>query len=716
MKKLSVSICLLALLAVTCTVFRAQGQAGWEPKARGVWVRTVGVPEKVNLLSELSISPKLDAINAMDETRFPIDPAEIRIEVIDGRTYLRFPLEKEEQIYGLGLNFKTVEQRGRILRLHMDHYEGVDNGRNHAPVPFFVSSKGYGALINSARYLDVWVGTGVRQDSKNPPVVRDRNTDKNWSSRPYSDNLEILVPAEGVEVVLFAGKNMLDVVRRFNLYNGGGTLPPRWGLGFWHRVPTRFTDSQVMEEVAEFEKRGFPLGVIGLEPGWMSKAYPCTYMWDSGRFPDPQGFIKAMKAKHIETNLWINPYIWPEGELYEKIKPYTGSHTVWCGVVPDYSMPAAQKIMTDHFGKYQVDLGVSGYKMDENDGRDIWLWPDVATFPSGNPGEKMRSLYGALMQSTTTDMYRARNQRTYGLVRAANAGTSSFPYVIYSDYYNHRDYITALINSSFIGVLWTPEVRSARTSEEWLRRMQTVVFSPLSMLNAWSSGTKPWTFTDVEKEVNNLMRLRMQLIPYLYTAFADYAFYGTPPVRAMNLEEGYDFKSSEVAGTLDDTTNPYAMALKKEAKDQYMFGEYLLVAPLFDAEAERQVVLPKGKWFDFYTGEYVGDGEVITAKPGVERIPVYVKDGGIIPLFPPVTTLDGAKLPVEIRHYGSKPGTYSLYDDDGLTYDYEKGAYIRIAVEVTVDAKGNKKGKVTVPKGGQVWSFKDFSFNYMTKP
>ena len=261
------------------------------------------------------------------------------MQVTDGKTYLRFPLEEGEKIFGLGLNFQTVEQRGRILRLHVDHYGGNDNGRTHAPVPFFVSSRGYGAFINSARYLDAWIGTSIRKDSKHPPVVRDRNTDKEWEAQPYSDNLEFLVPAEGVEVVLFAGPTLLDVVRRFNLYNGGGTLPPRWGLGFWHRVPTWFNDQKVNEEVAQFEQRNFPLSVIGLEPGWMSRAYPCTYEWDPTRFPHPAEFVRQMDQQHIKTNLWINPYVSPDGELYNKVEPYTGSHTVWCGIVPDYSMP-----------------------------------------------------------------------------------------------------------------------------------------------------------------------------------------------------------------------------------------------------------------------------------------------------------------------------------------------------------------------------------------
>ena len=360
MKKYWILISTLCLCACGGKISTDKEETGWQKETSGVWTMSVGTPEKVNLLSELHITPKMEAIQKMGEADLPISEQDITTEVVDGKTYIRFPLEKDEKIFGLGLNFKTVEQRGRIMRLHVDHYGGTDDGRTHAPVPFFVSSRGYGALINSARYIDVWCGTSVRKDSKNPPVVRDRNTDKQWAAQPYSDNLEFLVPAEGVEIVLFGGPTMLDVVRRFNLYNGGGALPPKWGLGFWHRVPTLFSDKEVNEEVAEFEKRGFPLSVIGLEPGWMSRSYPCTYEWDATRFPDPEGFVKGLNEKHIKTNVWINPYVSPDGELYKKIEPYTGSHTVWCGIVPDYSLLETKKIMTDHFKKHQLDKGVSG--------------------------------------------------------------------------------------------------------------------------------------------------------------------------------------------------------------------------------------------------------------------------------------------------------------------------------------------------------------------
>lgn len=390
-----------SLIIISCTSNKEnQSDKKIEKKAEGVWCISVGNPEDINLLSFLNISPKTEALNAMKKVDLPLKIDDIKTTIINGKTYLRFPLEKEEKIYGLGLNFKSVEQRGQIKRLHVDHYGGKDDGRTHAPIPFFVSSRGYGALINSARYIDVWAGTGVLKDSPNAPKATDRNTEK-WTSRPYSDNLEFLIPADGVEIILFAGPTMLDVVRRFNLYNGGGAMPPKWGLGFWARFHTLYNENDVLNEVKEYEKRNFPLSVVGLEPGWMSKSYPCTYEWDSNRFPNADSFIDSLTQKNIKINVWINPYVSPASEVYDKIKPLTGSHTVWCGVVPDYSLPEVKRIMTGHFKKHQVSKGISGYKMDENDGYDYWLWPDVAQFPSGLDGEQMRQIYGSLMQDMT---------------------------------------------------------------------------------------------------------------------------------------------------------------------------------------------------------------------------------------------------------------------------------------------------------------------------
>jgi alpha-D-xyloside xylohydrolase len=476
-------------------------------------------------------------------------------------------------------------------------------------------------------------------------------------------------------------------------------------------VQRLFTADMVKKEAQDFEEKGYPLDFIGLEPGWQSKSYPCTFEWDSSRFPHPQKFVEDMLEKNIRLNLWTNPYVSPEASIYKSIKPFTASHTVWVGAVPDMTLPQARKIFFGQLKKSGVDIGISGYKFDEVDGGDQYLWPDVATFPSGHSAEQMRQTYGLLMMRYSTKMYHEINKRTYGLVRANNGGGTSFPYVIYNDYYNHRDFITALINSGFAGVLWTPEVRASKTAEEWLRRFQSNVFSPLAMINAWSSGTKPWSFPEVAGQVKYFALLRMEMMPYWYTAFANYHFKGIPPFRAMNLEPGFTMEVKREKANANLEENPYEEAAVKEIKDQYMAGEYLLVAPMFTGETSRKVILPKGKWYDFYTGKYVGDGQIITVTPGLDKIPVYVKDGGIIPMMGPRLHAPkaGEQVDLEIRYYGEKPGKYELYDDDGETFDYQKGAYSWREIKVE-----NKKGTISGPQKGKPNTIKNITWKFMT--
>lgn len=696
----------------------AKAQIAWQQVEPGVWKGVVGTPESYSLLDVSGATPLKEGFTRLPEVGLPALANEIVGAVQDGKTSLRIPLQRKEQLYGFGLNFQTVHQRGKILNLHVDHYGGKDNGRTHAPVPFYISNRGYGVLINSARYLTVYAGSGARKDSPNAPVAKDRNTDKTWTSAPYSDAVSILVPAPGTEIYLFAGPTPMDVVRRYNLFCGGGTLPPRWGLGFTQRTKKLYTADDVEKEAAEFERRGFPLDFIGLEPGWQSKAYPCTFEWDKGRYADPAGFVKSMLDKGVRINLWTNPYVSPESDVYKEMYPVSGSHTVWCGIVPDLAGEKARRLWKDKLEKEHINIGVSGYKIDEVDGYDRYLWPDVATFPSGVSAEQMRQTYGLWVQRTTADLYKQRNQRTFGLVRASNAGASSYPYVIYNDYYSHQDFITALINSGFSGVLWTPEVRGSKTGEEWLRRFQSVVFSPMAMINAWASGTKPWSFPEVAPQIKEYATLRMQMMPYWYTEFARYHFDGIPPFRAINLEPGFNPEqavSTEVKSTnLED--NPYLEAISKEIKDQYMAGEYLLVAPIFAGQKERTVVLPQGNWYDFYTGKYVGNGERITVAPGLDRIPVFVKDGAVIPFMEAMLHAPkaGQKVNLEIRHYGKADGAYRLYDDDGETFDYEKGAYSWRDIKVTRDKKGRLKGTISKAEKGKPDNIATVSWKFMT--
>jgi alpha-D-xyloside xylohydrolase len=247
--------------------------------------------------------------------------------------------------------------------------------------------------------------------------------------------------------------------------------------------------------------------------------------------------------------------------------------------------------------------------------------------------------------------------------------------------------------------------------------MQAVCFSPMAMLNAWSDGTKPWSFADVAVPVRDVMQLRIRLLPYLYTAFARYHFDGVPPVRAMALESGFRVDRSTTAGAVSSTDNPYAVATRRDVKDQFMLGDALLVAPMFAGDTARTVILPSGNWYDFYTGSLAGNGQVITVKPGLERIPLFVREGATIPLLTgdhnhvPAT---GEAADLELRHYGREPGTFELYDDDGTTFGYERGAFSWTPLTVTRAADGSLVGAQPTRPAGKPFGYRTLTWKMMT--
>ncbi|GGW46025.1 TIM-barrel domain-containing protein [Arenibacter certesii] len=535
----------------------------WEKIMPGIWKASIGETQ-LNAL-DYATAPKIEAIEKLGETSFPLNRESTQYLLGSSRASIRLPLDETEKIYGLGLEFEGINRRGNVYTLKVDHYGGVQ-GYTHAPVPFYISSKGYGVLINSSKRVKIHVGVGNRKDGK-LPIPIDRTTGKNWAARPLSDAVEASVEGKGMEIYVFGGRNLLEVVQRYNLFNGGGVLPPKWGLGFWHRMNTHSSANDVYKEIEDFKKYDFPLDVIGLEPGWQDFAYPCSFDWDKTRFPNPEEFVQTLLDKDIRVNLWENPYVAPTSTLYNDISPYTGSHTVWLGEVPDFTMEEAQKAILHHHQKNHIDIGVSGYKFDEVDGYDVWLWPDHATFPSGNDAVEMRQLYGLIMQEMFSDHFKKQNKRTYGLVRSSYTGASNKDFVLYSDYYGHEGFVTALVNSSLSGLLWTPEIRSAKSAEEWIRRFQTVSFSPMMQLNAWASSTKPWSFPEVTDMVRDVVELRQKLLPYLYTAFYEYNQKGIPPFRAMVLESGYRSSEQIKDGKLDDSKNPYAEQNRIEVTD-----------------------------------------------------------------------------------------------------------------------------------------------------
>jgi len=309
----------------------------------------------------------------------------------------------------------------------------------------------------------------------------------------------------------------------------------------------------------------------------------------------------------------------------------------------------------------------------------------------------MRQSYGLLMQGLVfKDLFRARNQRTYGLVRASNGAAAGYPFALYSDAYDLKEYITGVSAAGLAGVLWAPEIREAKDERDWLNRWQVTAFSALAQLDAWSSGATPWHFEGSTAAVRETLELRMRLLPYLYSAFAAYHFEGVPPIRPMVLED------PKLGG----------------AVDQFMFGPSILAAPFYGKGGwSREVALPAGNWYDFYTGELVGNGGRVTRASASGRIPLFVREGAVIPMLKEsVTNTDRAYgRPLEVRHYGRTSGTFDLYEDDGKTFDYEKGRYRIRRVTVIVGADGRASLAESIIRDGGPAMFGPASHREMTK-
>jgi alpha-D-xyloside xylohydrolase len=148
-----------------------------------------------------------------------------------------------------------------------------------------------------------------------------------------------------------------------------------------------------------------------------------------------------------------------------------------------------------------------------------------------------------------------------------------------------------------------------------------------------------------------------------------------------------------------------------------MMGDHIIVAPMFAGEKTRTVYFPEGKWYDFYTGDFVGENQQLVITASLEKIPLFVRDGGIIPMVPPHfhAPAPGEKLALEIRHYGKMPATAELYDDDGISFDYEKGMHSQTQLVVDKNEKGELKGKMLRRSADKVFSYKeDVVWKFMT--
>lgn len=696
------------------TVAGQQDQKSIETIAPGVIKLSLGKPDQFSPYQFCPEKPAVNEMNELSNKGLPFELKSVKIFRNSRGIQICLPLTKDEQLYGFGMQIGSFEQRGLKKRpivndspVFLNNNTVTNPGFTHAPQPFYVSTAGYGVLINTSRFVTFLCGTNEEKEEADTSAINSGNLKLSatqlYENKPQSTwNMWIDIPgAEGIEILFFEGGNIKECVQRYNLFSGGGAMPPLWGLGIKYRVKGDYNREKLMKMASYFRDNNIPCDVLGLEPGWHTRSYSCSYVW-SDKFPEPKEMTDKLAKQNFRLNLWEHAYVNPAAPFFNEMKPLSGNFLVWKGLVPDFVNPKAREIFADYHEKELISNGIASFKLDEcdagnfSDATSTWGFPEMSHFPSGIDGEQMRQIFGYLYTKTLYDVYKKRNQRTLFDYRASCVFSSPLPAVLYSDNYGHKEYISQVSTSSFGGLLWSPELRDAVSDADLIRRLQTALLASQTVINAWYLEHVPWYQINTEKNNNNiqsenfpqleaivrsLFQQRMSLIPYLYSAFSDYHFRGIPPFRALVMDFPEDHKVRSIS-------------------NQYMVGQYLMAAPTTADSTTRTVYFPEGTWYDFYSEKQYQGGNSYRIEIPVDKLPLFVKGGSIIPVAQPLDYVaDNSVFNITCRVFGDNPSSFVLWEDDGVSFDFEQGKYNRVTLSV-VKNKGTikREGKYPVKR------------------
>ena len=559
--------------------------------APGVYRVRAGEPELI-VPSLVKAPSKNGALAAMSRIqKIPIGP--ITVWRMNRGCRVELPLASSEMIYGLGLQCKHLAQNGWRRTLFTMAGDNNGKGMSHAPAPFYVSTHGYGVLVDSARFLTFSVGEEQRLENL-------RHLEPSEGKRRLSTNLQELyapeqrnqssvyvdIPAaKGVDIYVFGGPTLGDAVARYNLFSGGGCLPPLASLGPEYLLGTMLESESALSLCDGFKNDLIPITSVGLEPCWQTHAYSSTYVWNRQKFPE--GFIQAVRAEGYALTLWCQLYLDPASPLISRLGGNFGDFEVWHGLVPDMANPGVRDRYGNFLLKNFIQEGISGFKLDEVDGSwDMgafgeWMFPEFTAFPSGAEGDQARNLLGRSGIQAMHEAYRKANRRTFGLVRASQGFAAPLPFALYSDEYNFADYLRYNLSAGVQGFLWSPEVRDSEGEEDWARRVAAAAFSAKMTFNDWQFPHPAWKQPRLSANergqllpddnpyiriARRFTHLRMSLLPYLYQAYGDYYRQGISPVRPLVTEWPLDPRTWNI-------------------DDEWMLGADVLAAPLTDENA-----------------------------------------------------------------------------------------------------------------------------------
>lgn len=557
-------------------------------------------------------------------------------------TAASFQLAPDEKIFGCGESFTRFDKRGQKVVLYLRDAMGAQSKRMYKPIPFFLSSKGYGMFIHTS--TPVTCDFGHHFDSANVLYTGD----------------------EAIDIFVFLGEPK-EVVSEYTAVTGRSPVPPLWSFGLWMSRITYKSEQEVREVAARLREERIPCDVIHLDTGWFEVDWQCDYQFAESRFENPEQMIEDLRDDGFRISLWQLPYFTSKNRLFPElleqdlfVKSENGLTPFEDGVL-DFTNPDSVAWYEDKL-RGLLDLGVAAIKVDF--GEDA---PLRGLYSSGRTGWYEHNLYPLRYNKVVADLTKEETSEQIIWARSAWAGSQRYPLHWAGDGENSYSAMAATLRAGLsLGMCgfsyWSHDAGGfvERAPRELYRRWLAFAALTSHVRCHGAPPREPWEYDGAfVEDFRRTIEMRYRLLPYLYSQAAECSEQGHPMLRPLFFE----FPDDPASWLIED---------------EYLLGAHLLVAPLFRETLSRTVYLPPGNWIDYQTGTlYQGNQwhEVAT-----EKVPiiVMVREGTVLPLAKVAqSTQEIAWDDLELRAYGRPQATsaarLTLADGDQLAVEVMQG-------------------------------------------
>lgn len=577
-------------------------------------------------------------------------------------------LQEGERFIGLGEKTGPLDRRGHGYQNWNTDAYSYSPGQD----PLYCSTPFYIGIHHGRQY-------GIYLDNSHKSFFNFGASNNRFSS--------FAADAGDLNYYFIHGDSVAGIIEGYTHLTGRMPLPPKWSLGYQQCRYSYYPDYEVRTIAKTFRDKNIPADAIVLDIHYMDKYK--IFTWDKVHFPDPKGLIDYLKSLNFEVVVMCDPGIkaeegyeayddgkakdvfvkYPDGEYY--------SGQVWPGWChfPDFTHPKTRAWWRDKLACYTT-LGVDGYWNDMN---EIATWgnmlPENIEFDhegSKATARKSRNIYGLQMARSTYEGTRELlgGKRPFNLTRSGFSGIQRYAAVWTGDNVSYDDHMllgVRMVSSMGVtGIAFAGYDVGGFTGDAsvklFARWITLGAFSPFfrghTMVN--SLDAEPWSFgEEVENISRNFIRLRYQLMPYLYSVFHEASKTGMPVQRTLAITHSHD-----------------ARVYQSAYQNQYFFGPFILVAPVVSHQSFAKVFLPEGEWYSLYDGtRTTGNTEIIVESP-LHRLPVFIAAGAILPMQPPAMHTREAINELHVHVYaGGEQTTFDYYEDDGSTFRHEAGEY-----------------------------------------